>query len=48
VVPFAMGERLASAFPQARLVQIPGGQHNDLLTLHALEVREALAPFLKF
>jgi uncharacterized protein len=48
VVPFAMGERLAGAFPQARLVQIPGGQHNDLLTLHAIEVREALAPFLKF
>jgi alpha-beta hydrolase superfamily lysophospholipase len=48
VVPFAMGERLAVAFPQARLVQIPGGQHNDLLTLHAIPMREALAPFLKF
>ena len=47
VVPFSMGERLAGAFPQARLVQIPGGQHNDLLTLHAIAVREALAPFLK-
>jgi pimeloyl-ACP methyl ester carboxylesterase len=47
VVPFSMGERLAAAFPQARLVQIPGGQHNDLLTLHAIAVREALSPFLK-
>lgn len=48
VVPFSMGERLAAAFPQARLVQIPGGQHNDLLTLHAIAVREALSPFLKY
>ena len=47
VVPFSMGERLAAAFPQARLVQIPGGQHNDLLTLHAIAVREALSLFLK-
>ena len=47
VVPFAMGERLAREFPRARLVPIPGGQHNDLLTLHALEVREALSPFLR-
>jgi len=48
VVPFSMGERLAAAFPQAWLVQIPGGQHNDLLTLHAIAVREALSPFLKY
>jgi len=48
VVPFSMGERLAAAFPQARLVQIPGGQHNDLLTLHAIAVRDALSPFLKY
>jgi uncharacterized protein len=48
VVPFRMGERLAKAFPQAQFVAIPGGQHNDLLSLHAIAVREALAPFLKF
>jgi pimeloyl-ACP methyl ester carboxylesterase len=48
VVPFAMGERLASAFPQPRFVPVPGGQHNDLLTMHALAVREAMALFLRF
>jgi uncharacterized protein len=48
VVPFAMGERLASVFPDVRFVPLSGGQHNDLLTMYALTVREALAPFLKF
>jgi uncharacterized protein len=47
VVPFAMGERLARAFPRAQFVAIPGGRHNDLLTVHAIEVREALSPFLR-
>ncbi len=48
VVPYSMGERLARVFPNARLVTIPGGQHDDLLTLHAIEIRDALAPFLRF
>jgi uncharacterized protein len=48
VVPFAMGERLAHDFPRAQLVPIPGGQHNDLLSMHAIPLREALSPFLKF
>lgn len=47
VVPFAMGERLSRAFPHAQLVSIPGGRHNELLTLHAIEVRDALSPFLR-
>jgi alpha-beta hydrolase superfamily lysophospholipase len=48
VVPFAMGEQLARSFPRAQLVPIPGGQHNDLLAMHAIPMREALSPFLKF
>ena len=48
VVPFAMGERLAGVFPQAQFVPVPGGQHNDLLTMHAIPMRKALSPFLKF
>jgi pimeloyl-ACP methyl ester carboxylesterase len=48
VVPFAMGERLAGVFPQARFVPIWGGTHNDLLSMHALVVRNALSPFLKY
>jgi len=43
-----MAERLAKVFPQARFVPIYGGQHNDLFSMHALPVRNALAPFLKF
>lgn len=30
IVPFAMGERLARAIPQARLVRVRGGHHGDL------------------
>lgn len=48
VVPFAMGEQLARSFPRAQLVPIPGGQHNDLIAMHAIPMREALSPFLKF
>jgi fermentation-respiration switch protein FrsA (DUF1100 family) len=48
VVPFAMGEKLAAVFPQARFVPIWGGTHNDLLSMHALVVRNTLSPFLKF
>jgi len=48
VVPFEMGRRLAAAFPQASLVPVEGGEHNDLFTVHALELRNALAPFVKF
>jgi fermentation-respiration switch protein FrsA (DUF1100 family) len=47
VVPFAMGERLANMFPHAQLAPIQGAQHNDLLTVHALSVRDALMPFMK-
>jgi hypothetical protein len=31
IVPFWMGERLASAIAVARLVRVPGGRHGDLL-----------------
>jgi uncharacterized protein len=48
LVPFAMGERLARVFPQAQIVPVAGGQHNDLLAMHPIAVREALSPFLKF
>ena len=47
VVPFAMGERLARTFPNARLVAVAGGGHNDLLSLRAVEIRAVLAEFLK-
>jgi uncharacterized protein len=30
VVPYAMGKKLATAFPHARLITVQGGHHNDL------------------
>ena len=30
VVPYAMGRRLGEVLPNARLVSVPGGHHNDL------------------
>ena len=30
IVPFRMGERLAAAIPEARLVRVAGGHHGDL------------------
>jgi uncharacterized protein len=30
VVPYAMGARLATTFPNARLITVQGGHHNDL------------------
>ena len=48
VVPFAMGERLARAFPHAQFVPVYGAQHNDLLSMHPIVMRRTLAPFLKF
>lgn len=33
LVPHAMGVELAAAIPDARLVTIPGGRHNDLLVI---------------
>jgi uncharacterized protein len=48
VVPFAMGERLARLFPNAQLVVIAEGRHNDLFTLRAVEVRAALSPFVRY
>ena len=48
VVPFAMGEQLAHVFPRAQFVPVAGGQHNDLLSMHPVALREALSPFLMF
>jgi fermentation-respiration switch protein FrsA (DUF1100 family) len=35
IVPFWMGERLASAIRGARLIQVPGGRHGDLFARDA-------------
>lgn len=33
IVPYAMGREVAAALPDARLVTVPGGHHNDLFVL---------------
>ena len=46
-IPFEMGERLAKAAPEGRLVTLTGATHNDmpgLGSLIAAEVRRALPP----
>jgi pimeloyl-ACP methyl ester carboxylesterase len=46
VVPYSMGAALDRAFTGARLVPIPGGQHNDPWTSHRTEVVGAIARFV--
>lgn len=49
LIPFAMGEAVARAIPDARLVRVPGGRHADLLFVGragrptASEVLDAIA-----
>ena len=45
LIPVAMGRRLASLFPNARLVEIPGGHHNDLF--HGGPALEAILRFAR-
>lgn len=42
IVPFWMGQRLASAIPGARLVRVPGGHHGDLFARDADEIFQAI------
>jgi pimeloyl-ACP methyl ester carboxylesterase len=45
VVPFAMGEELARVFPDARLISVEGGGHNDLWARHGPLLAGAIAQF---
>jgi uncharacterized protein len=45
VIPFAMGEQLAAAFPNARLHRIAGGDHNDLWSEHVDELIAVIGAF---
>lgn len=45
VVPYAMGRDLALALPDARLLTIPGGRHNDLFALEGERLVAAIATF---
>jgi uncharacterized protein len=45
LIPIAMGRRIAELLPRARLVLIERGGHNDLLSVHADRVIDAIADF---
>lgn len=46
VVPYSMGERLAAALPQARLITVEGGGHNDLFLGNGWRLFDELASFV--
>ena len=46
LIPFAMGQRLAGVFPDARLVPIDGGHHNDLFASFRRELIGAIGRFV--
>lgn len=45
IVPFWMGERLASSIRGARLLVVPGGRHGDLFARDAERLTSAIAAF---
>jgi uncharacterized protein len=45
IIPASMSADLERSFPHAKRVLIPDGHHNDLLLLHARELRAALGDF---
>jgi uncharacterized protein len=44
VIPFELGERLSMSFPNAQLLKVDGGHHNDIADRH--DVWDALVPFV--
>jgi hypothetical protein len=47
VVPYAMGRTLALRLPNATLLTIPGGRHNDLFSREGDRLRDAIAAHAK-
>ncbi|HMJ10796.1 MAG TPA: alpha/beta fold hydrolase [Polyangiaceae bacterium] len=45
VIPVSMGRRVADLLPNAKLVLIEGGGHNDLFTLHGQRVLSEIVAF---
>jgi alpha-beta hydrolase superfamily lysophospholipase len=45
VIPVEMGRRLSEVLPDARLLRIPGGRHNDLFALHRDTLLREIAAF---
>ena len=47
VVPFAMGQQVATSIPGAALRVVGGGHHNDLFANHRAELVDAIAEQVK-
>jgi hypothetical protein len=42
IVPFWMGSKLAGAFPNATLLEVPGGRHGDLFVRDGARIIDAI------
>ena len=47
VVPYAMGAKLSTAFPHARLITVAGGHHNDLFLRSGARFFDEVAEFVR-
>ncbi len=47
VVPYAMGKKLATALPQARLITVQGGHHNDLFLGEGWRLFDEVVNFIR-
>lgn len=47
LVPYAMGSQLSTAFPQARLITVVGGHHNDLFLGKGSRLFDRVADFVR-
>jgi fermentation-respiration switch protein FrsA (DUF1100 family) len=47
VIPFAMGERMSKAFPNATFYKVPGGHHNDLFVRDGRLIVDRIAEFAR-
>ncbi len=47
VVPYAMGVKLSTAFPRARLITVTGGHHTDLFLGEGSRLFDRVADFVR-
>jgi uncharacterized protein len=47
VVPYRMGKRIAELLPNAELVSVPGGRHNDVFNNDRIDVLSTIVAFAR-
>jgi pimeloyl-ACP methyl ester carboxylesterase len=45
VIPFEMGRQVSDSLPNARLVAVTGGHHNDLFVVHGQRLLSMIHEF---